>query len=580
MVRLSALLVAICMVVIAGSFGFVLYLSFGVTGVESTVVAVAALTGLAIYNATATRMRYQSDLSGQIGDLSRGTADLARQVGEQSRRLTALEKNSDLTIQKALAATQPLHAEIGELGGMLKQLAQNMAAQDAALRAMAANGGSAALVPDYLPVKSPETSPEDFSMPAVASEKPVMEMPARSASLNLTDTITEGPFRGMTGAAVVLAIRDAVNENRIEVHLQPIVTLPQRKVRYYEALVRLRFADKVIAAADFLPYAEAGFVVAGLDYLMLARCVRVLRRLQVKTRDIGLFCNLSPVTLLDRDVMAQIVDFAEANRVLAPVLVFELPYPAVRMMGARENENLARLTDLGFRLSVDHVADLRFDARELADRKCAYMKIPASVLLGPTAQATADIHPADISGLLSRNGIELIAEKIESEVTVVNLLDFDLKFGQGNLFSPPRPVKQEAPDAAAEAVPPSPAVSAPAVSAPAIPVMAPQPLAVRLPPVEANPPKTPTAVAPPPKNLPAAEFTLSALQKKIDLEQQELKVEAQSEAPATPSSPPESAPAVAPARPLAAERTKMTERGTTIDRNSALARLAKIVARP
>src|ERR1700712_3468626 len=110
--RLSALLIAICMVLIAGSFGVVLYLTFGVTGAESAVIALAALTGLAVYNATATRMRYQSELSGQIGDLSRGTADLARQVGEQGRRLAMLEKNSDAAIQKAMAATQPVQSEI------------------------------------------------------------------------------------------------------------------------------------------------------------------------------------------------------------------------------------------------------------------------------------------------------------------------------------------------------------------------------------------------------------------------------------------------------------------------------------
>jgi cyclic-di-GMP phosphodiesterase TipF (flagellum assembly factor) len=84
------------------------------------------------------------------------------------------------------------------------------------------------------------------------------------------------------------------------------------------------------------------------------------------------------------------------------------------------------------------------------------MKIPSAVLLDRANQAAADLHPADIAGLLARNGIELIAEKVETEATVVDLLDFDLKFGQGNLFSPPRPVKQEQikadekPDAAPE----------------------------------------------------------------------------------------------------------------------------------
>ena len=56
--------------------------------------------------------------------------------------------------------------------------------------------------------------------------------------------------------------------------------------------------------------------------------------------------------------------------------------------------------------------------------------------------------PDDLSDLLNRSGISLVADRIESEGQVVDLLDFDLRFGQGFLFSPPRPVRAEAPEPA------------------------------------------------------------------------------------------------------------------------------------
>ena len=46
--------------------------------------------------------------------------------------------------------------------------------------------------------------------------------------------------------------------------------------------------------------------------------------------------------------------------------------------------------------------------------------------------------------LLNRFGIALIADQIEAENQVVDLLDYELRFGQGPLFSPPRPVRAEA----------------------------------------------------------------------------------------------------------------------------------------
>ena len=62
------------------------------------IVAVAVLTGLAIYNAVTSRLRDRSDIGGQIADLSRGTGDLARQVAELGRRTAVLEGQGDKII--------------------------------------------------------------------------------------------------------------------------------------------------------------------------------------------------------------------------------------------------------------------------------------------------------------------------------------------------------------------------------------------------------------------------------------------------------------------------------------------------
>jgi cyclic-di-GMP phosphodiesterase TipF (flagellum assembly factor) len=66
------------------------------------------------------------------------------------------------------------------------------------------------------------------------------------------------------------------------------------------------------------------------------------------------------------------------------------------------------------------------------------------LLLNKAASTHTDIDPEDLADLLARSGIDLIAERIETETTVVDLLDYDVRFGQGFLFSPPRPVRAEA----------------------------------------------------------------------------------------------------------------------------------------
>jgi cyclic-di-GMP phosphodiesterase TipF (flagellum assembly factor) len=144
-------------------------------------------------------------------------------------------------------------------------------------------------------------------------------------------------------------------------------------------------------------------------------------------------------------VFRQFLEFLEANRALAPSLVLEFTQRALRALGPMEQESLAALAQHGFRFSMDNLTDLRIEPRDLSERGFRFVKIPATLLLDRSGSATGnDIHPEDLSDLLGRFGIDLIAEKIESESMVVDLLDHDVRYGQGFLFSAPRPVRQEA----------------------------------------------------------------------------------------------------------------------------------------
>ena len=89
MIRISTIFIAICMVLVAASLGLILYSVAGISGTESAIVALTALTFLILYNAVSMRLRDRTDVGSQIADLSRGTADLARQVAEFGRRLAA-----------------------------------------------------------------------------------------------------------------------------------------------------------------------------------------------------------------------------------------------------------------------------------------------------------------------------------------------------------------------------------------------------------------------------------------------------------------------------------------------------------
>lgn len=450
MIRISTIFIAICMVLVAASLGLVLYSVAGISGTESAIVALTALTFLILYNAVSMRLRDRSDVGGQIADLSRGTADLARQVAEFGRRLAAIEGRIASSNSANSDRVQSVVGEINELGGLVRQLAATVSTHEDLLAGSAPAPAAVARLETVPPIDLIAPFEEQPAAPPPPPAPPLRPAPAPAVrTANAVQTVN-----GRNQTQMLATLRNAIDENRIDIFLQPMVTLPQRKVRFYEAVTRIRDErDQLIAAEEFISIAEASGLIGRIDNMVLLRCVQVLRRLMVRNKDVGVFCNVAASTLGNSTTFAQCLDFLEANRALAPSLVLEFKQSTFRALGPAETENLAALAQRGFRFSIDHVTDLRIEPRELADRGVRFIKVPASLLLDPKQASTSDIHPSDLSDLLGRFGIDLIAERIEGERAVVDLLDYDVRFGQGFLFAPPRPLRPEGASATGGAAP-------------------------------------------------------------------------------------------------------------------------------
>lgn len=245
-------------------------------------------------------------------------------------------------------------------------------------------------------------------------------------------------------------VREALSENRVDLYLQPVVNLPQRRTMYYESYTRLRDeSGRVMMPAEYLTAAETGGMISSIDNMLLLRCVQIVRRLSKAERKIGIFCNVSLASLGDETFFPQFLEFLTQHKDLAGSLIFELGQESFEMRGAVETRNMARLAQLGFRFSIDKVTALDFDFTDLTRSEVKFVKVSAEVLLAyllddharSMVPALKDLHHADYAALTRRHGIELIAEKIEHERQVVDILDLEVGFGQGRLFGEPRAIR-------------------------------------------------------------------------------------------------------------------------------------------
>jgi cyclic-di-GMP phosphodiesterase TipF (flagellum assembly factor) len=244
----------------------------------------------------------------------------------------------------------------------------------------------------------------------------------------------------MDGADLLEAIEGALREEKVELFLQPVVSLPQRKRRFYECFSRIRAdGDGVITPEQYLPVAEQAGLVAAIDNLLLVRCVQLVRRARRDHLDVAFFCNISNASLTDTDFFQEFIEFMAANRDLCEALIFEFDQASVSSEDYVTRMNLKRLQGYGYKFSMDQVTDLDLNLDDLAGQGFRFIKVNAHLLHEMARGDDPILDMRAFKGALDRHAMDLIVEKIESEDMLLDLLDLRVDFGQGYLFGEPRP---------------------------------------------------------------------------------------------------------------------------------------------
>ena len=268
-------------------------------------------------------------------------------------------------------------------------------------------------------------------------EAPVAQLPERDPPPEPANT---------DEARTLEIIREALRLDRVDVYLQSVVSLPQRKHRFHECFTRLRAEDgRVVLPNQYLDIAARHGLLTAVDNMLLFRCVQLVRRTQRRNYKTAFFCNISNKTLSDTSFFRDFVNFVLENDDLAPKLFFEFHQADMVSPDDETLAGLERLASLGFRFSLDQVTDLDMDLAPLAERGFKFIKIDAEELLQGADDDDDDDEGVDdtidagaLKERLDHHEIDLIVEKIESEQQLLELLDFDIDYGQGYLFGEPR----------------------------------------------------------------------------------------------------------------------------------------------
>ena len=299
-------------------------------------------------------------------------------------------------------------------------------------------------------VKQELTERRDALVSEMRQLETLIERLSRSFESKLADAETTGDVAPQEDA-VLRRVKEALEDGRVDLHLQPIVSLPQRRVAFYEGYTRLRDADgSLILPAEFLDAARRANLLGVVDNMMLYRSVEVVRRLAARDRRVGVFCNVSSNSLEDPHFFPFFLSHMEQNRDLAGALIFEIRASRFEHRSKQMREAMERLTALGFRFSIDHAESIDIDLPRLQDAGIRFVKFNGGELIDqlrdpfgprPISSVEREVSGEEVAAICSRYGVTLVAEKIEEEVSVVEVLEYGIPYGQGHIFGAPRPIK-------------------------------------------------------------------------------------------------------------------------------------------
>ncbi|WP_420346424.1 EAL domain-containing protein [Pelagibius sp.] len=410
--------------------------------------ALAVLLGGGLLHEVYARLGRETFLAQKLLSLRVAQGDALEELSWTRRELAVLREalesaggvsKSGKSVDEVIAEVKVLQSLITRLAKSSKAPRQTAAPGEAAVAEAAVSETEAEAAQDAAAVRRLTAKPHPLRpRPAsshVDSEDAAAPAPA-AANANQAEKkagVLPPVALGLDEAAVLEVARQALRDDRIDLVLQPIVLLPQRKRRYYECFSRLRTTDGfMILPEQYINLAEREGLVTAIDNMLLIRCIQLIRKIQRRNEKLDFFCNISSLTLGDDVFFADFVDFLDSNRALTRNLIFEFSQSDYNAWDASAGIYLKRLADLGCRFSLDGVIDLDIDPAALAARQFHFVKVRAEALLAEPDKGER------LQAGLEEHGIRLVAEKVEDEDALVEVLDLGIDCAQGYLFGEPR----------------------------------------------------------------------------------------------------------------------------------------------
>lgn len=233
-------------------------------------------------------------------------------------------------------------------------------------------------------------------------------------------------------------LSEAIENRRLQLYYQPIVSLVDRVASEVEALLRWpRDEGEILAPPDFIGVAKQFDLLMSLERVVIESAFEQLSRWRRAT-DLDVSLNLSERHVYSDNLPQEIRDAAERSDVATRRLSLEVAEDSLVQADEERREKLRSLSTAGVGLIVDDYSGA-IPANQLNELPVSALKISRRVIAGIPDNPVHTETATTALRLAGELGLRVIANGIESPGQLAVLRDMGCEYGQGFLFSVPMP---------------------------------------------------------------------------------------------------------------------------------------------
>jgi len=239
------------------------------------------------------------------------------------------------------------------------------------------------------------------------------------------------------------ALRSAILGNRMQIWLQPIWDLKQRRVVGVESLSRWMDAEYgLVSPGDFVPLAERTDLIGDFTRWCLNATLRHTAELRKVRPDMHISINFSPRLFIEDDIVEQVVSSLQIWNVPASALVLEVTEGATMEDAERSAAMLTRFREAGIGVALDDFGIGHSSFAYLRQFPVSALKIDRSFVRDLRTSERSRQLVDSMIGLTKNLGVSSIAEGVEDAATLGLLQELGCDCVQGYHIAHPQPAEK------------------------------------------------------------------------------------------------------------------------------------------